>query len=68
MKLEGFPQDVALRDGITVVIKPLDVEEASAVLKFYRSSLRRTGSSCATTSPSPSGSAASSPASNPARS
>lgn len=37
MKLEGFPQDVALRDGITVVIKPLDVEEASAVLKFYRS-------------------------------
>ena len=37
MKLEGFPQDVALRDGVTVVIKPLDVEEASAVLKFYRS-------------------------------
>lgn len=37
MKLEGFPQNVALRDGASVVIKPLDVEEASAVLKFYRS-------------------------------
>ena len=37
MKLEGFPQNVVLRDGVAVVIKPLDVEEASAVLKFYRS-------------------------------
>lgn len=37
MKLEGFPQNVALRDGVAVVIKPLDVEEAPAVLKFYRS-------------------------------
>jgi ribosomal protein S18 acetylase RimI-like enzyme len=37
VKLEGFPQNVALRDGASVVIKPLVVEEASAVLKFYRS-------------------------------
>jgi len=37
VKLEGFPQNVALRDGAAVVIKPLDVEEAPAVLKFYRS-------------------------------
>jgi L-amino acid N-acyltransferase YncA len=37
VKLEGFPQNVVLRDGTAVVIKPLDVEEASAVLKFYRS-------------------------------
>ena len=37
MKLEGFPQNVVLRDGTAIVIKPLDVEEASAVLKFYRS-------------------------------
>jgi len=37
VKLEGFPQNVALRDGVAVVIKPLDVEEAPAVLKFYRS-------------------------------
>ena len=37
MKLEGFPQNVALRDGSAVVLKPLDVEEAPAVLKFYRS-------------------------------
>ncbi len=37
MKLEGFPQTVALRDGAAVVIKPLDADEASAVLKFYRS-------------------------------
>jgi L-amino acid N-acyltransferase YncA len=37
VKLEGFPQNVTLRDGTAVVIKPLDVEEASAVLKFYRS-------------------------------
>ncbi len=37
MKLEGFPQDHALRDGSVVVIKPLEVDQASAVLKFYRS-------------------------------
>ncbi|MBZ5588767.1 MAG: GNAT family N-acetyltransferase [Acidobacteriia bacterium] len=37
MKLEGLPQNVTLHDGTAVVIKPLDVEEASAVLKFYRS-------------------------------
>jgi len=37
VKLEGFPQNVALRDGSAVVLKPLDVEEAPAVLKFYRS-------------------------------
>ncbi len=36
MKLEGFPLSVTLRDGTTVVIKPLDAEEASSVLKFYR--------------------------------
>ena len=37
MKLEGFPQDHTLRDGSVVVIKPLEADEASAVLKFYRS-------------------------------
>ena len=37
MKLEGLPQDISLRDGTSVVIKPLVVDEASAVLRFYRS-------------------------------
>ncbi|HVN77345.1 MAG TPA: GNAT family N-acetyltransferase [Thermoanaerobaculaceae bacterium] len=37
MRLEGFPQNVVLHDGTAVAIKPLDAEEASAVLKFYRS-------------------------------
>jgi L-amino acid N-acyltransferase YncA len=37
VKLEGFPQNATLRDGTTIVIKPLDADEAAAVLKFYRS-------------------------------
>lgn len=37
MKLEGFPQDHTLRNGSVVLIKPLEADEASAVLKFYRS-------------------------------
>ncbi len=36
MKLEGFPQNVTLRNGSAVVIKPLDATDAPALLKFYR--------------------------------
>ena len=37
MKLEGFPQDVSLRDGTPVTVRPLDGGEAPALLEFYRS-------------------------------
>ena len=35
-KLEGFPQNITLRNGSALVVKPLDASDAPALLKFYR--------------------------------
>ena len=36
MKFEGFPQDLTLKDGTQIVVKPLEAEDAPALLAFYR--------------------------------
>lgn len=36
MKLEGFPQNLKLKDGNQVVVKPLEGRDAPALLEFYR--------------------------------
>ena len=36
MKLEGFPQNLTLKDGAQVVVKPLEAKDAPALLEFYR--------------------------------
>ena len=36
MKLEGFPQNLTLKDGTQVVVKPLEAQDTPALLEFYR--------------------------------
>jgi L-amino acid N-acyltransferase YncA len=36
VKLEGFPQNLALKDGTQVVVRPLGAKDAPALLEFYR--------------------------------
>ena len=36
-RLEGFPQDLTLKDGTKVVVSPLEATSAAALLEFYRS-------------------------------
>jgi RimJ/RimL family protein N-acetyltransferase len=36
VKLEGFPQNLTLKDGTQVVVRPLDAQDAPALLEFYR--------------------------------
>jgi len=36
MKLEGYPKDVTLRDGVSMSIRPIEPDDAEALAAFYR--------------------------------